>query len=61
MVSLKRAPSTATLLSVMAERMKAINPSVQVHVRASDRLLVLPMNATQKPVPLPVAAEEGKT
>ena len=40
---------------------KAINPSVQVHVRASDRLLVLPMNATQKPVPLPVAAEEGKT
>jgi NADH-quinone oxidoreductase subunit J len=39
---------------------KAIDPGVQVHVRASDRLVVLPMNATQKPVPLPVAAEEGK-
>jgi NADH-quinone oxidoreductase subunit J len=39
---------------------KAIDPGMQVHVRASDRLVVLPMNATQKPVPLPVAAEEGK-
>jgi NADH-quinone oxidoreductase subunit J len=39
---------------------KAIDPGVQVHVRASDRLVVLPMNATQKPVPVPVGAEEGK-
>ncbi len=33
---------------------------MQVHVRASDRLVVLPMSATQKLVPLPVAAEGGK-
>jgi NADH-quinone oxidoreductase subunit J len=39
---------------------KAINPGAQVHVRASDRLVVLPMNATQKPAPLAAAAEEGK-
>jgi NADH-quinone oxidoreductase subunit J len=39
---------------------KSIDPGVQVHVRARDRLLVLPMNATQKPMPLPVAAEECK-
>ena len=39
---------------------KAIDPGRQVHVRASDRLVVLPMNATQKPAPLPAAAEEGK-
>ena len=39
---------------------KAINPSLQVHVRASDRLVVLPMKATQKPAALPAAAEEGK-
>jgi NADH-quinone oxidoreductase subunit J len=29
---------------------KAINPSLQVHVRASDRLVVVPMAATQKAV-----------
>jgi NADH-quinone oxidoreductase subunit J len=39
---------------------KAINPGVQVQVRASDRLTVLPMSATQKPAALPAAAEEGK-
>jgi NADH-quinone oxidoreductase subunit J len=39
---------------------KAINPGMQVQVRASDRLVVLPMNATQKPAPLPAAAEEAK-
>jgi NADH-quinone oxidoreductase subunit J len=41
---------------------KAINPGLQVHVRASDRLVVVPMNATQKAAPmLEVAAtEEGK-
>ena len=36
---------------------KAINPGLQVHVRASDRLVVVPMNATQKAAP---AAEEAK-
>jgi NADH-quinone oxidoreductase subunit J len=30
---------------------KAINPGLQVHVRASDRLVVLPMSATQKAPP----------
>ena len=41
---------------------KAINPNLQVHVRASDRLVVLPMSATQKAVPTveAAAAEEGK-
>lgn len=39
---------------------KAINPGVQVQVRASDRLTVLPMGATQKPAALPAATEEGK-
>jgi NADH-quinone oxidoreductase subunit J len=37
---------------------KAINPNLQVHVRASDRLVVLPMNPTQKAAP--AAAEEAK-
>lgn len=42
---------------------KAINPNLQVHVRAKDRLVVLPMNATQKAAPAAAAAtaEEGKT
>jgi NADH-quinone oxidoreductase subunit J len=39
---------------------KAINPGVQVSVRASDRLVVVPMNATQKPAPVAAAPEEGK-
>ncbi|MDM7950349.1 NADH-quinone oxidoreductase subunit J [Hydrogenophaga sp.] len=39
---------------------KAINPGVQVSVRASDRLVVVPMNSTQKPAPLAAAPEEGK-
>lgn len=41
---------------------KAINPNLQVHVRASDRLVVLPMNATQKAAPAAEAAttEEAK-
>ena len=41
---------------------KAINPALQVHVRASDRLVVLPMNATQKAAPVveTAVAEEGK-
>jgi NADH-quinone oxidoreductase subunit J len=39
---------------------KAINPGVQVSVRASDRLVVVPMNATQKSAPVANAPEEGK-
>ncbi len=41
---------------------KAINPGLQVHVRARDRLVVLPMSATQKAAPAvdAVTAEEGK-
>lgn len=40
---------------------KAIDPGQQVHVRASDRLVVLPMAATQKTAPVQAAvAEEGK-
>jgi NADH-quinone oxidoreductase subunit J len=41
---------------------KAINPGLQVNVRASDRLTVLPMAATRKPEPVSPAAatEEGK-
>jgi NADH-quinone oxidoreductase subunit J len=41
---------------------KAINPALQVHVRARDRLVIVPMAATQKapPVPDSTAAEEGK-
>jgi NADH-quinone oxidoreductase subunit J len=35
---------------------KAINPGLQVQVRASDRLVVLPMAATQKSAPAPAAA-----
>ncbi|OSZ67746.1 NADH-quinone oxidoreductase subunit J [Hydrogenophaga sp. IBVHS2] len=38
---------------------KAINPSLQVHVRASDRLVVVPMAATRKSAE-PTPAEEGK-
>ena len=40
---------------------KAIDPGQQVHVRASDRLVVVPMAATQKFAPVDAAAaEEGK-
>jgi NADH-quinone oxidoreductase subunit J len=41
---------------------KAINPGLQVHVRASDRLVVLSMAATQKTPPASVEAanKEGK-
>ncbi|MBX3611023.1 MAG: NADH-quinone oxidoreductase subunit J [Hydrogenophaga sp.] len=40
---------------------KAINPGDQVHVRASDRLVVLPMAAVTKAAPVAeTAAEEGK-
>jgi NADH-quinone oxidoreductase subunit J len=41
---------------------KAINPGDQVRVRAGDRLVVLPMAATQKSAPATeaAAAEEGK-
>ena len=41
---------------------KAINPNLQVHVRAKDRLVVLPMNATQKAAPVveAAAAPEGQ-
>ncbi|MDP3250857.1 MAG: NADH-quinone oxidoreductase subunit J [Hydrogenophaga sp.] len=41
---------------------KAINPALQVHVRARDRLVVVPMAATQKAPPVTdnTAAEEGK-
>ncbi len=41
---------------------KAINPSLQVHVRAKDRLVVVPMPVTQKAPPAAAAAnaEEGK-
>lgn len=40
---------------------KAINPGDQVHVRASDRLIVVPMAATKPaPVAVPQNAEEGK-
>jgi NADH-quinone oxidoreductase subunit J len=40
---------------------KAINPGLQVHVRAADRLVVVPMAATQKPQPAAESAtEEGK-
>lgn len=41
---------------------KAINPALQVHVRARDRLVIVPMAATQKAPPVPdnTAAEEGK-
>ncbi|MDO9434234.1 NADH-quinone oxidoreductase subunit J [Hydrogenophaga sp.] len=41
---------------------KAINPNLQVHVRAKDRLVVLPMNATQKAAPVvePAPAVEGQ-
>lgn len=36
---------------------KAINPSLQVHVRAEDRLVVIPMKAVAKPMTDSVAAE----
>lgn len=44
---------------------KAINPGAQVHVRASDRLVVVPMAATRKAAPpaaavLATAAQENK-
>ena len=39
---------------------KAINPGLQVKVRASDRLVVLPMAATQKAAPAAPIHEEGK-
>jgi NADH-quinone oxidoreductase subunit J len=41
---------------------KAINPGLQVNVRARDRLVVLPMSATRKAAPAgeAVTAEEGK-
>lgn len=39
---------------------KAINPGDQVRVRAADRLVVLPMAATQKTAPAAETAEEGK-
>lgn len=38
---------------------KAINPGEQVHVRASDRLVVVPMAAVTKAAPA-AASEEGK-
>lgn len=36
---------------------KAINPSLQVHVRAEDRLVVIPMKAVAKPMTDAVVAE----
>jgi NADH-quinone oxidoreductase subunit J len=40
---------------------KAISPSIQVRVRAADRLQVVKMAATQAaPAPVPAAAEENK-
>jgi NADH-quinone oxidoreductase subunit J len=39
---------------------KAINPGMQVKVRASDRLVVLPMTATQKAAPAALSNEEGQ-
>jgi len=39
---------------------KAINPGLQVKVRASDRLVVLPMTATQKAAPVALSNEEGQ-
>ena len=37
---------------------KAINPSLQVQVRATDRLVVVPMATTQKQAPAPEAAAQ---
>ena len=39
---------------------KAINPGLQVHVKASDRLVVVPMAATQKAAEAAQTPEEGK-
>jgi NADH-quinone oxidoreductase subunit J len=39
---------------------KAINPGLQVKVRASDRLVVLPMAATQKAAPAAPTNEESQ-
>ncbi len=39
---------------------KAIDPSLQVRVRAADRLVVVPLAATQQQAPAVVTAEEGK-
>ena len=39
---------------------KAIEPGLQVKVRASDRLVVLPMTATQKAAPVALSNEEGQ-
>jgi len=39
---------------------KTINPGEQVRVRAADRLVVVPLAATQKAAPAAVQTEEGK-
>jgi NADH-quinone oxidoreductase subunit J len=39
---------------------KAINPGLQVKVKAADRLVVLPMEATRPASAAPEAKEEGK-
>ena len=39
---------------------KAIDPGLQVRVRAADRLVVVPLAATQKTAPAATPAEEGK-
>lgn len=39
---------------------KAIDASLQVRVRAADRLVVVPLAATQQQAPAPVTTEEGK-
>ncbi len=39
---------------------KAIDASLQVRVRAADRLVVVPLAATQQQAPAAVATEEGK-
>ena len=54
---------TAIALTLRARKdSKAINPGDQVRVRANDRLVVLPMTATQKSAPAveAAAAEEAK-
>ena len=39
---------------------KTVNPGDQVRVRAADRLVVLPLAATQKAAPAANNSEEGK-
>jgi len=39
---------------------KTINPGEQVRVRAADRLVVVPLAATQKAAPAAEQTEEGK-